>query len=109
MEQIFWCVEYIASFLEIFLCIYFCSIFIQQDKEGNVKKRAIILSLIEAGIIILLNRVELFSYFTTCIAIILFSLVQWIYYKKRYLLCITLALVYIVFTLLIDFTVVYFM
>ena len=108
MEEIFWLVEYLASFLEVFLCTYFCGAFIER-KEWQIKSKAICLAGLASIIIILLNQIQLFSYITTSIFIILNIVIQWILYKKRYLLSVGLVLVYITSLTIIDFIITYFM
>ena len=107
MDVMFWCVEYIASFVEMYMGTYFCSTFVLQEVDKYTKRKMIGLSVLGAGLIIGLNRIELFSYITAYIVIVFLVLIQWVCYKKKYLLCLGLVLVYEVFLVLIDFMVLY--
>lgn len=107
MDGMFWCVEYIASFVEMYMGTYFCSTFVLQEVDKYIKCKMIGLSALGAGFIILLNRIELFSYVTAYLVIAFLVLIQWMCYKKKYLLCLGLVLVYEVFLVLIDFVVLY--
>lgn len=103
----FWCVEYIASFVEMYMGTYFCSTFVLQEVDKYTKRKMVVLSILGAGLIVVLNRIELFSYVTAYIVIAFLVLMQWMCFKKKRLLCIALIFAYLVFLAVIDFSVVY--
>lgn len=108
MSEFYWCIEYLATFIEIFLCCYFCGTFVVKEKIEDVRNRIIVLTIMASVMIILLNKLELFSYMTTLIFILLCVLMQCILYRKRYLHLVTLVLVYAAILSAIDFLVLYF-
>lgn len=108
MSEFYWCIEYLATFIEIFLCCYFCGTFVVKEKIEGVRNRIIVLTIMASVMIILLNKLELFSYMTTLIFILLCVLMQCILYRKRYLHLVTLVLVYAAILSAIDFLVLYF-
>lgn len=108
MKEIFWCVEYIATFIEMLMGCYFCGTFIVKDKIRNDRSKITFLSLIAAVIVIVFNSIEFFSYATTVICVISFVIMQWIVYKKKYLLSCGLIFVYTVLVSAIDAMVMYF-
>ena len=75
MSGFFWCIEYIASFIEILMCCYFCATFIAKEVLENVKNKLLIYSTLISILIFAMNHNVLFSDFTTwfilvvCIAI----------------------------------------
>lgn len=107
MDGMFWCVEYIASFVDVLMGTYFCGTFILRDEMRNVKIKIIGASFIGATIIILLNSIDLFSYITAYIGIIAFIIIQWVCYRKKYLLSVGLVFAYEVFLVTVDFIAVY--
>ncbi|MBQ4522023.1 MAG: GHKL domain-containing protein [Lachnospiraceae bacterium] len=108
MSNFYWCIEYLATFIEIFLCCYFCGTFVVKEKIQDVRKRIIVLSVTASVMIILLNKLELFSYLTTLIFILLCILMQCILYRESYLHLVALVLVYAAILSAIDFLVLYF-
>lgn len=82
MTVFFWLVEYLASFIEGLMCCVFCGTFLTKGRMEEKRYPIILMSGIEAGLIILLNQMELFSYFNTIIMLLLFFIMQLILYKK---------------------------
>ena len=107
MRVVFWIVEYLASFIEIYMCSYFCGTFILKSEINNVKRKAAILSAIGAIVSILLNHIQLISHITTIVVILSEIIIQWICYRKKYLLSIGLVLAYVMLILVIDFVTIY--
>lgn len=107
MKDLFWCAEYVASFIEIFMCFYFGSIFIWKEERKQTANPAVALSLLAATITLLLNRIQMFSFLTTFLAIISCILIQWICFRKKYLLSVGLVMVYMVIVSAIDSMVIY--
>lgn len=107
MRDIFWCVECFATFIEIFMCCYFCGTFLSKDKFSEIKDTIMVLSIIASLIVFLLNRINLFSYITTSIFVLMCIVIQWICYRKRYILSIGLVVVYATILSAIDFMIIY--
>lgn len=108
MKEIFWSVEYIATFVEMFMGCYFCGTFIIKDEIRSARNKSFFLSFISATIIIVLNKIEFFSYATMVVCIVLFIVIQWIIYKKKYILSCGLIFAYTVLVSAIDAMVMYF-
>mgnify|MGYP004467625367 CR=1 FL=1 len=108
MEMFFWGVEYVASFLEVVMCFYFCGNFI--DKESIKKKHGQIMvaSILSAFIIIGLNRIKMFSNISSLLFLVICDFFLWIIYKKA-LLSTVLILIYAVLLSAIDFLTIYLM
>lgn len=102
MSKFFWCIEYAATFIEIFLCCYFCGTFVVKNEMSRYRNRIIPFSVIASIIIIILNNIRLFSNVTTVIFILLCIIIQCICYRKKYLLSTGLVLVYAVMLSAVD-------
>lgn len=107
MDGMFWCVEYIASFVEMYMGTYFCSTFVLQEVDKYTKRKMLALAILGAGLIIVLNHIELFSYVTAYIVIAFLVLMQWMCFRKKYILSFVLVIAYELFLILIDFVVLY--
>lgn len=108
MKEFFWCIEYFATFIEIFMCCWFCGTFIIKNEIGNIKNKVFFLSAISSLLIVILNNINLFYYITTFIFILICIAIQWRSYKKKYLLSIGLVIAYAAILSAIDFMVIYF-
>ena len=108
MTLFFWLVEYFASFIEGYMCCIFCGTFLTDIRVEERKYPAILLSGIEAIIVMMLNQVQLFSFFNGVIVILLCIIIQLLLYKKKVGLTVAIVLVYIVILTAIDFTIAYF-
>ena len=107
MTVFFWFVEYLASFIEGLMCCVFCGTFLTKGRMEEKRYPIILMSGIEAGLIIFLNQMELFSYFNTIIMLLLFFIMQLILYKKNVGLTVVLTLIYFVIVAAVDFTIAY--
>lgn len=107
MKEFFWCVEYIATFIEIFMCSYFCGTFVAKEKLNDSKNKIVFLSTIASVIVFVLNHVKLFSYITTGIFLLLCMAIQWVCHRKKYLLSAGLVIAYAAILSAIDFIIVY--
>ena len=94
MKEVFWCIEYIATFLEMLMGCYFCGTFVVKEEIFNDRSKVTFLSSIAAVVVITFNSIEFFSYATTAICVILLVILQWIVYKKKHLLSCCLIFVY---------------
>lgn len=108
MKEVFWCIEYIATFLEMLMGCYFCGTFVVKEEICNDRSKVTFLSSIAAVVVITFNSIEFFSYATTAICVILLVILQWIVYKKKHLLSCCLIFAYTVLVSAIDAMVMYF-
>lgn len=107
MKELFWCVEYIATFIEIFMCSYFCGTFVAKEKLSRSKNKIVLLTIIASVIIFILNHINLFSYITTGIFVLLCIVIQCVIYRKKYLLSVGLVVAYAAILSAIDFMIIY--
>lgn len=108
MREFFLCIEYLATFIEIFMCCYFCGTFIVKNKISNIKGNAVIISIIASIIIILLNNISYLPYITTIVFMLICIAIQCVLYRKKILLSIGLVVAYTTILSAIDFMVIYF-
>lgn len=107
MKEFFWCIEYVATFIEIFMCSYFCGTFVAKEKLSGSKNKIVLLSTIASVIVFILNHINLFSYITTGIFILLCIAIQCVSYREKYLLSIGLVVAYAAILSAIDFIIIY--
>lgn len=108
MREFFWCVEYFATFVEIFMCCYFCGTFIMKEKLRDNRSKITMLSIIASIVIIALNKVDLFSYLSTIIFLLLCVIMQCIVYRKKILATIGMVFAYAAILSAIDMMSAYF-
>ena len=108
MKEFYWIVEYIATFIEVLMSCYFCATFIRKDRLKESKKILYIYSSLAATIIIVFNHIEFFSSITSVVYVFLCILMQWIIYRKRYILSVGFVIVYAVVLSVIDILIIYF-
>ena len=99
MTTFFWIIEYIASFIEIFMCCVFCGTFLVKEEFGDRKYLAFAGAALSALLITGLNKIEIFSVFNSIFVLFVIILFQLFLYKAKIGLCIVAA---------IDFAVSYF-
>ena len=108
MTVFFWMIEYIASFIEIFMCCVFCGIFLTKEEFSDRKYLAFVGSALSALLIAGLNKIEIFSFVNSIFVLFVIILFQRFLYKAKIGLCIVLPLIYAVILAAIDFAVSYF-
>ena len=108
MRVFFWCVEYLASFIEIMMCCYFCATFIAKEKLDESKYKIILCASLTSILIFVMNHINLFSNITTALILVLCIAIQWILHRKKYILSIGLVFVYAALLAAIDFMIIYF-
>ena len=108
MTTFFWIIEYIASFIEIFMCCVFCGTFLVKEEFGDRKYLAFAGAALSALLITGLNKIEIFSVFNSIFVLFVIILFQLFLYKAKIGLCIVLPLIYAVILTAIDFAVSYF-
>ena len=113
MTTFFWIIEYIASFIEIFMCCVFCGAFLVKEEFGDRKYLAFAGAALSALLITGLNKrngflKSIFSVFNSIFVLFVIILFQLFLYKAKIGLCIVLPLIYAVILAAIDFAVSYF-
>lgn len=84
MNDIYWIIECAATFIEISMCSLFCGTF---SKNADLKKNfwsRLIVSIVVTIIVILINRIDLFSLMPTIFFVLLFALSQYILYHESF-------------------------
>lgn len=107
MKEFFWCIEYVATFIEIFICCYFCGTFVAKERLKDSKNKIVLFSTMASAIVYILNHITLFSYITTGIFMLLCIVIQWVCYKKKYLQSVGLVVAYATILSAIDFMIIY--
>lgn len=107
MKEFFWVIEYIATFIEIFMCSYFCGTFVAKEKLRASKSEIALISTLASVVVFALNHINLFSYITTGVFLLLCIGIQWISYKRKYLLSTGLVVAYATILSAIDFLIIY--
>lgn len=108
MIAFYWIMEYVASFIEISMCCIFCGTFLEKERLGDRKYLVVVYSGIGALLIIIMNRIEIFSYINSILFILMVFLIQLLIYKTKITLSILLTLIYAVILTAVDFMTAYF-
>ncbi len=107
MNTVFWIVEICSTFTEFFLCTIFCGTFIDNiDLKNNFRKR-IIVSIVISAIMLLINHINIFSYFTAASGFVLMALMGILVYHKKPLKSPILGIIYLFIIAAIDNVVIY--
>ena len=102
MTFVYWGIEFIASFLEIFMCCLFCGNFLNEGRKKSGIHKIIIVSALGAGLTLVLNSVAVFSYIHSLMFIGICFVMQLIVQKGKIALKLVLTLIYIVLLLFVD-------
>lgn len=108
MTLFFWIMEYVASFIEISMCCIFCGTFLKKERLGDRKYLVFAGSVIGAILIILLNRIDIFSYINSILVILIVLFLQLFIYRAKIGRTILLILIYMVILTAVDFMIAYF-
>ena len=108
MREFYWIVEYLATFVELYMCCYFCGTFIKRGRIDEIKKKIFICTLITSGVVYSMNHIKLFSIITTFVVLLISILIQFICYRKKYIMSVGLVFVYTMILSAIDMMSVYF-
>ena len=108
MTDFFWIVEYVASFMEFFICGIFCGTFLTKEKLGDRKYLLFLGSGVGAVFVIVLNRISIFSYINSILITLIAFLLQVFVYRTKAMLSFLLTLMYTVILAAVDFTIAYF-
>lgn len=102
MNAVFWIIEICSTFTEFFLCTIFCGTFIDNiDLKNNFRKR-IIVSIIISAIMLVINHINIFSYFTAASGFVLMALTGILVYPEKPLKSPILGIVYLFIIATID-------
>lgn len=107
MILFYWMIEYSATFMEAVGCCFFTKIFIKKnaDTDNNQKNRIMIYSALASVLVMLANKVDLFSFTNGMLGIFILWMLQFIIYRRKYSLLALLTLIYAVIDSAIDFAV----
>lgn len=102
MTYVFWCVEYIATFTELFLSTIFCGTFIENaDLNKNLFKR-IIVSSVSTVLMLIINHIELYSPLSVSFSLIVIGLTAFVIYIKHPLKSPILAICFLPLIAILD-------
>ena len=108
MDVIYWGIEYVASFLEVIMCFYFCGSFIDKKSAEEKRRHVMFLSVLSAFILIGLNSIQMFSSVSSLLFLVICAIFLWIIYRRPIISTI-LILIYAVLLSAIDFLTAYLM
>lgn len=95
MNILYVSIEYIASFIEMFIVYKYYSIFFYEKHRSHNRKTDIILALIGTGITQFCNSISIFSYYTILVAILYISISASLIYKIHYIALLSIASFYV--------------
>lgn len=83
MTYVFWCIESLATFSEVFLSTIFCGTFIENtDLKKNCFRRFVVSSIATASML-MINHIELYSPITVILGLLTIVLTAFIVYPKN--------------------------
>lgn len=109
MTTFYWIMEYVASFIEISMCCIFCGTFLEKERLGDRKYLVLAGSGIGAILVIVLNRIDIFSYINSMLVTLIVLFLQLLIYKAKVGKSVLFMLIYMVILTAIDFMTAYFM
>ena len=100
MSYIYWDIEFLATFTELFLCSIFCETFIGQTIVHKLSKTVIIsiFSLLIIGV----NRIDLYSPVTATICLVLLICSELVLYVKHPIKAVSFSSVFLLMIIVID-------
>lgn len=102
MTILFWIIEYMATMIETFTFCMFTELFM--ERKVRIGKK-ILYSIIASTLIIVINKIEIFSFGNGCIGILIITLLQMILFKQKYPNIILCTIIYAAIISVIDFAV----
>lgn len=107
MTFIYWLVEYVATLIETFLCYKFSEVFVANNEEINKhrNKLIIVISLMYSIVIMIVNRINLFSVVNGFIGLLSLIVIQAIVYRRKYGVITLLTMIYAVIVSALDFSI----
>lgn len=102
MTVVFWIIEYISTFIELFLCTIFCGTFIENtDLKKNLNKRVFV-ALVIASIMWGINHIKIYSAITVILGFILMALMVFAIYFKSPLKAPVLGITFLLLIAVVD-------
>ncbi len=83
MMYVFWFIEFIATFMEAFLCIVFCGIFADNTDVKTDFCKKLVVSLIATGLMLTINHIELYSPLSVSLSLIIIALTGFAIYMEH--------------------------
>lgn len=102
MMYVYWCIEYVATFMELFLSTIFCGTFIEIATTEKTRIRTLIGSVSLSFVMLIVNHIHLFSPMTTLIAISLAILLNVIVFQKNIVKLIVLSITALLMIVILD-------
>lgn len=87
-----WVIEHLATAVESFTFTIFILLLAGVPKDRKLPRRILVGAALETVLVVALNQIQLFSFVTPVITILLFSLYSFICIRKNYLNCLTAAI-----------------
>lgn len=102
MTYIFWCIEYIATFTELFLSTVFCVTFIELSTADKTLTRRLTGSVVVSIVMLIVNHINLFSPVTTIIAFSLGILLNIVVFRRNIVKLSVLSVTALLMIVIID-------
>ena len=102
MNTVFWIIEFVSTFAELFLfTIFYESVIKSDDFKKNYRKRTII-SVIIAAVMMIINHINIFSYISSIFGLVLIVLSSILLYPKSRFKAPMLAAIFLLIIATID-------
>lgn len=101
-------IEYFSSFLDLLLCTFFCSAFMEASKkdkkQNSILSDGVAFALAFVGTVIFVTQKESlqYSYQKSVFFFVLCVLIQWIYFRRKYFLAVVASLFFFELTMIIE-------
>lgn len=102
MNTVFWIIEFVSTFAELFLfTIFYESVIKSDDFKKNYRKR-IIISVIIAAVMMIINHINIFSYISSIFGLVLIVVLSILLYPKSRFKSPMLAAIFLLIIATID-------
>ena len=102
MNAVFWIIEFVSTFAELFLfTIFYESVIKSDDFKKNYRKR-IIISVIIAAVMMIINHINIFSYISSIFGLVLIVVSSILLYPKSRFKSPMLAAIFLLIIATID-------
>lgn len=102
MNAVFWIIEFVSTFAELFLfTIFYESVIKSDDFKKNYRKR-IIISVIIAAVMMIINHINIFSYISSIFGLVLIVVLSILLYPKSRFKSPMLAAIFLLIIATID-------
>lgn len=102
MTYVFWCTEYIATVIELFLSTFFCGTFIDVNTTEKFRLRRITGAAVLSTVMLIVNNINLFSPVTALIAFGIGILLNIIVFKKNTFKLLVLSITSLLIIIILD-------